>query len=102
MFDLFTPKSRKHTTRPCQEPAIVECCRGRPAGSTAGFTAGFTVGSTNRISSSTQQELSVFERNSGCTTCGWARAGAGAGASAGTGAGAGAIAGMPIEAIYRH
>jgi len=92
VFDLFTPKSRKQHHAPYQQPAIVERHCSRPAGSTAG--------SINRISSSTQQELSVFERNSGCTTCGWARAGAGA--SAGTGAGAGAIAGMPIEAIYRH
>ena len=33
--------------------------------------AGSTAGSTNRINNSTQRELLVFERNTGCTTCGY-------------------------------
>jgi len=65
------PNRENNTTRPYQEPAIVECCHGRPVGFTAGFTAGFmtgfmagfttgfTAGSTNRIDNSTQRELSI-------------------------------------------
>ena len=63
------PNRENNTTRPYQD-AIVERRRSGPAGSTADSTAG----STNRLNNSTQRELSVFKRNTGCTTFEQARA----------------------------